>query len=74
MDEIDHEIVECDRYAYSDQLSNIGHFARMCLLEVLPVLVQKLSVRNDYLKQLLNHEKQRKHGNSAGKYNFFEFL
>lgn len=57
MDEIEYDIVEDDRDACADELSNIGHLARQCLPRVVPVLIDKLETRLVHLKEYYQHEK-----------------
>ncbi|XP_047129272.1 exportin-4 isoform X1 [Hydra vulgaris] len=56
--EIDCDLVEIDRIAYVDELSNIGHLARQCLMHILPVLHEKFQVRIQQLNKLLQSVKQ----------------
>ena len=55
-DDIELDLVEDDREACSDELSNIGHLSRQCLSQILPTLSQNIEERIILLTQFFRTE------------------
>jgi len=51
-EDVELDMVETDREACADELSNIGHLCRQCLAQILPALSQRLDERVGILRQL----------------------